>query len=139
MTRQDSVPDVFHRVNVWLSLNHNCRREMSGDVYLGQILASPRVCCLSVLNLTLRRDFDPFNKPLPPTPPPRPPLVYRWSSREQNHSPGGPISSCQCSQGTVATPPESHCQVLLPPLGPMHHTSHFDRYRITCGQMRYVF
>lgn len=46
MTRQDSVPDAFHGVNVGLSLNQTCRREMSGDVYLGQTNTGVTSCLL---------------------------------------------------------------------------------------------
>lgn len=78
MTRQDSAMDACRGVNVGLSLNQTCRGEMSGDLRgTNKYLVSPCVCCLLVLNVTLRRDFDPFNKPLPPSPPPWPPLVYR--------------------------------------------------------------
>lgn len=129
MTRQDLAMDACHGVNVGLSLNQTCRREMSGDLRgTNKCPASP---CL--LPFSAERDTSERFRSLQQAP-----ATYLTPSA----APGLQTKLQRAkpfSRGTMATPPESHCQALLPPLGAMRHTSHFDQYRITCGRMRYVF
>lgn len=55
---------TLHRVPSPLSLTQTCRRETSGDLSVtNELLKPPCACCLLVLNLKLRRDVNPFNKP----------------------------------------------------------------------------